>query len=93
MAHAPETILQEAQRLVYGDRQQDYGHPIEDFTRTGRMWAAILGLETVTPEQVAMCMAALKISRECHRPKRDNRTDLAGYAATLQMVRERQGKP
>lgn len=80
-----ETILQEAQRLVHGDRQADYGHPLDDFTRTGQMWAAILGVP-VTPEQVGLCMAAVKISRQCNRPKRDNMTDLAGYAATVDMV-------
>lgn len=86
-----ETPLQEAQRLVHGDRQASYGHPIEDFTRTGRMWGAILGTDDVPPEKVALCMIAVKMSRECNRPKRDNAVDIAGYAETLHMVRERQG--
>jgi hypothetical protein len=85
----PETILEEANRLVHGDRQNDYGHPFHDFSRTAKMWSAILGVE-VTPAQVGLCMCALKISRECNKPKRDNLTDLAGYAATVQMVREYQ---
>lgn len=83
-----ETILDEAKRLVYGDRGEDYGHPITDFTRTGRMWAAILDRPFVSPEEVAMCMMAVKISRLCNRPKRDSVVDVAGYAATLQMVME-----
>jgi hypothetical protein len=82
-----ETAVQEAQRLVHGNRGADYGHPIDDFTRTGRMWAAILGLDEVTAEQVALCMVAVKISRECNKPKRDNRVDICGYAETLEMVR------
>jgi hypothetical protein len=85
-----ETILQEAQRLVHGDRGQDYGHPIEDFTRTGRIMGAILGIPDVPPEKVALCMIAVKISREVNRDKRDNRVDMAGYAETLDMVRQRQ---
>lgn len=80
------SILDEAHKLVHGDRQKAYGHPREDFTRTGKMWAAILGLDEVTPEQVAMCMVALKLSRECNMPKRDNRVDAAGYLETLDMV-------
>lgn len=86
---AGETILEEAQRLVHGNRGDDYGHPAEDFTRTGRMWGAILDRPDVPPELVGLCMAALKISREVHRPKRDNLVDLAGYAETVAMVHQR----
>lgn len=85
---APENILEEANRLVHGDRQAAYGHPIDDFTRTGRMWAAILGVEDVTPEHVGLCMVAVKLSRQVNAPKRDNLVDAAGYAATVAMVDE-----
>lgn len=85
---AEESILHEAHRLVHGDRGEDYGHPYDDFSRTARIWSAILGVD-VTPQQVALCMIGLKISREVHRPKRDNRTDIAGYAETLDMVVQR----
>lgn len=88
-APATETILEEAQRLVHGDRGDSYGHPMDDFTRTGKFWAPILGLEEVTPEQVALCMTTLKISRELNKPKRDNRVDAAGYLETLDMIRAR----
>ena len=80
-----ESILDEAKRLVHGDRGENYGPPWEDFARTGKMWAAILGLPEVTPRQVGLCMMALKISRHVNRPKRDNMTDAAGYAETVQM--------
>lgn len=88
-----ETILEEAQRLVYGDRQASYGHPIDDFKRTAAMWTGMLGdrlTGPLGPEDVALMMILVKVSRECHKPKRDNVTDIAGYAATLAMVRERQ---
>lgn len=92
-----ETILQEAQRLVHGDRGQDYGHPIDDFTRTAKMWTALwrekLRPEAhLGPEDVPMAMICLKISREQNRAKRDNATDIAGYAETLSMVRDRQAE-
>lgn len=86
---ADETICQEADRIVATDRQQDYGHPFDNFTQTGKLWAAILGLDEITPEQVGLMMVAAKISRQCHSPKRDNLVDMAGYAKTLDLVAER----
>jgi hypothetical protein len=82
MAYQHKSILTEAQRLVHGDRNISYGHPLDDFQRTAKMWSVILGIE-VHPEQVGLCMIALKISRECHRTKRDNLVDIAGYAETV----------
>lgn len=82
---SPVCILEEARGLVHGQRQETYGHPLDDFTRTAAIWTAILGCP-VTPEQVALCMVGLKISREYHRPGRDNRVDGAGYFATLDLV-------
>ena len=81
-----ETILDEAKRIVYGERGENYGHPFEDFSRTAQIWSAILGI-TVEPEQVALCMVGLKISREVNRPKRDNVVDGAGYFENLEMVK------
>lgn len=83
-----KSILEEADDLVSGDRNSAYGHPFEDFTRTGGLWGHLIkGLNRpVTPEEVAMCMVALKLSRECHKPKRDNRVDAAGYTKCLEAV-------
>ncbi|MDB4884560.1 MAG: hypothetical protein JWL95_3326 [Gemmatimonadetes bacterium] len=86
---AAESALQEAQRLVHGDRGDSYGHPHDDYTRTGRMWGAILGIGDIPARICALMMAAMKIGREVHKPKRDNRVDLAGYAECAQMIAER----
>jgi hypothetical protein len=87
--HSTETVLQEADRLIHGDRNADYGHPADDFARTGRIWGAVLGLPDIPPETVGLMMCGLKMSRECHQHGRDNLTDLAGYAGTVQMVHDR----
>jgi hypothetical protein len=86
-----QNILEEANELVNGARQAAYGHPLDDFTRTAKMWSAILGHE-VTAGQVGLCMCALKISRQVNRQKRDNLVDLAGYACTVSMVLDEQFK-
>lgn len=84
----PESILQEAQRIIHGPRNEAYGHPLDDMGRTGRMWAAILGLPEVTAEQVALCMVAVKISRQRNKPGRDNLVDGCGYFGTIEMMQE-----
>lgn len=87
----PEDIFehQEAEALVYGSRNSDYGHPLDDFSRTAQIWSAILGYY-VEPEQVALCMVGLKLSREVNKPKRDNIVDAHGYLMTYRMVRDEQ---
>lgn len=84
-----ESILEEAHRLVYGDRQEAYGHPADDYGRTAQMWTAILGVP-VTAKQAALCMCAVKISREVNSPRRDNLVDLAGYACAAARIEARQ---
>jgi hypothetical protein len=81
------TICDEAKGLVYGPREEAYAHPADDFGRTAAMWSAILG-HYVSPETVGLCMIAVKLSRECHKHKRDNLVDIAGYAETVQRVHE-----
>jgi hypothetical protein len=84
-----ETVLQEAQRIVYGPREKAYGHPAEDYRRVARLWSVILEHE-VTPAQAALCMVAVKIAREIHEPSRDNRVDGAGYFAVVDRIRRRE---
>lgn len=86
------TILDDAQRLVLGDRNTDYGHPYQDFERVATIWGAILGFP-VTAEEVGLCLAGLKLARQAYHPKRDNLVDLAGYALTLQMIADLKESP
>lgn len=75
-------ILNAAKRLISGARQESYGDARDDFTRTGKMWAAVLGLDGVTPEQVALCMLLVKVGRLCESPDhQDSWIDICGYAA------------
>lgn len=75
-------ILGTADKLINGDRNTSYGDAAEDFTRTGKLWAAVLGVEHITPEQVAICMALVKIGRLCHSPDHlDSWVDCCGYLA------------
>lgn len=76
------SILTEAHGLVYGDRQASYGHPAVDFARTAALVNTLLASKLskdLGPEDVALFMVAVKLSRECHEPARDNLVDAAGY--------------
>lgn len=79
MRNASTSILAEAQRLVYGQKEEAYGDAREDLERVAGMWGAVLGTP-VQPWQVAACMVALKVSRLCHRRTRDSWVDVAGWA-------------
>jgi hypothetical protein len=77
-----EELLETAEKIINGARQMDYGTARDNFTSTGRIWATILGIEEVTPEQVCLCMVALKLDRLGHSPDhQDSWIDIIGYAA------------
>jgi hypothetical protein len=80
-------ILQEADKITQGDRREAYGHPKEFYKRAAYAWSAVLG-GRITPEQVALCMVAYKVVRQAINPRRDNLTDIAGYARTIEMATE-----
>lgn len=73
-------LLREAEGLINGDRAAAYGPPELNFGRIARGWEVILGVD-VTPEQVARCMAWLKIARLNEGPHRDSYVDGAAYLA------------
>jgi hypothetical protein len=93
--HIPivESVAQEAHRLVLGDRGAAYGHPIFDMTRSADMLTALLRNKLkpgarLEAEDIGQAMICVKQSRHRNAPKRDNNTDTAGYALTLEMIAE-----
>jgi hypothetical protein len=73
-------ILQEAARLTAKDRQQTYGDPRTNHCRIADLWTTYLGNE-ITPQQVAICMALVKIARLMETETLDSFIDLAAYAS------------
>ena len=75
-----ESILDAAKRCVCGDRDKQYGPPEDNFAVIAALWTAYTGTD-ITPKDVAMMMALLKIARAKAGSKPDTYIDLAGYAA------------
>lgn len=86
---APASILTEAHALVHGQRQDAYGHPANDFSRTAALLNIVLAgklKDELDASDVALMMICVKLSREVNKHGRDNLVDLCGYAETRQMV-------
>lgn len=81
----PESILQEADRIINGARQEDYGPPEVNFQRIADFWEDYLSMkpegESLSRKDVAMMMILSKVARTFGSDSRDNYVDIAGYAA------------
>lgn len=100
--YVKKTVLDEANSLINGNRQEAYGHPLENFTDIADLWTAYLRVkaydfqkaeadteaptDSLAAEDVAMMQALLKIAREAKHPKRDNQVDGAGYLGCLELI-------
>ena len=73
-------VLEEADTLINGQRQEGYGTPRQNFGVIADMWAAYLGTD-IEPRDVANMMALLKIARLRMTNARDSAVDGAGYLA------------
>jgi hypothetical protein len=77
-------IIEQAQVVVSGDRQKDYGHPKANHTCTAQMWSAWLSRKydipiVVDTEDVCWMNILQKASRQANKSKDDNAVDVVGY--------------
>lgn len=90
-------VLDQAQRIVTGDRAETYGHPSENHRCTGQLWTAYIQRKygvafEFTVRDVAWLNVLQKISRDANQPKRDNLVDAAGYVLNIDMDEQRRAK-
>jgi hypothetical protein len=80
-----DEILDTAKTLINGDRAKDYGNAYDNHLRIAESWNWWLKEKMsskITPDDVAMMMALLKMARLQHnRLHEDSYCDLAGYIA------------
>lgn len=74
------TILQEAESLVSGDREEEHGDFYSNAYLTAKLWYGYTGYD-IQPEQVPVMLALLKVARSNNSNNMDNFRDAAGYLA------------
>lgn len=88
------SILTQAEELINGQRQQDYGNKLQNFAQIAMLWQGTLAMkiapgQRITPEDVALCMMQVKIARLAKSPDHvDSIIDVAGYAGCYDKLQE-----
>lgn len=93
-----ETVCQEADRLVSGDRQAQYGHPWVNFTKIAQIATPLVKDKlregaVLEPKDIAWILIAVKLAREVNQHKRDSIVDAIGYLKILDMLAEYEPTP
>lgn len=86
-----QSEMLEANRLVNGCRQADYGTPRENYEGIAKVWSGILSpilKRDITPEEAALMMVGLKLQRQAMKHKRDNLVDAHGYLLVYAHIAE-----
>lgn len=88
----PKPLLQRANELIGGARQNDYGGKLQNFSQIAMLWQGQLATKLqpnakITPEDVALCMIQVKLARLAKSPDHeDSILDVAGYAGCYEAV-------
>ncbi len=73
---------------IIKQRGKDYGSPESNLGRTAALWSAYLNTD-ITAEQVAVCMALVKVSRMAASYKADNYLDAKAYLEIAEQLGQR----
>ena len=93
----PENVLEEAGRIIYGDREKTYGHPSKNLWTIARLWTAYVDAasdnslqgKAFTAKDVALMMILVKTARLANNDThRDSVVDICGYAALMERCDE-----
>lgn len=85
-----ETALDKARSIIYGDREQTYGHPAKNLEAIAGMWSAYLTSRTsidiaINSKDVCAMMVLLKAARFANdQTHMDNVVDGIGYWALVE---------
>ena len=91
-------ILQEANDIISGEREGQYGKAEDSFARIAMLWNTYIEAKygdqqfELSAEDVAHMMTLLKMARQMHSHKRDNFVDAIGYMALAHRIAEENTK-
>lgn len=88
-----QSVIQEAQNIIHGDREQTYGHPSKNLEKIATQWTLYLRHKynqqlILSAEDVCWMMADLKKVRQMNADKRDNLVDAIGYIGLIERINE-----
>jgi hypothetical protein len=91
------SVLHEAIEITKGDRNRDYGHPLDNLENTAEFWSGYImrrfGVRVkLNYRDVSMMMVLMKVSRDANRPKRDNLVDICGYTNIVEKAEKELGR-
>ncbi len=81
------SILKEADKIVNGDRNEQYGDPTQAFQEYSDILKASFGI-VLSPVEICKVQMAIKLGCMKHKHKRDSIVDLCGYAEILNRLED-----
>ena len=81
------SITEEAEKIIGGERDADYGDPVENFRRISKIANLLLG-EEISPRTCCLILISVKFARELYKHKRDNLVDIVGYSIILNLIED-----
>ena len=84
-------LLKETIKVITGPRAKDYGDKYDNHVNISALWSSYLD-HRISPHDVAICMALVKIARLKHRKTKDCYIDIAGYAAIASEIESKKSK-
>jgi hypothetical protein len=94
MQSQPQSILDDAKEIIYGDREKTYGSPDKNLQAIAEYWSNHLHTRfgvrmAITPEDVCIMMTLLKAARLGNDlTHRDSLVDAVGYLALLERIQK-----
>ena len=92
-------LREKAHDLTGGDRQEAYGHPIDNFSTTAGIMNHLIAANKsareghITAEFAQVLMLGVKLARLARDPSHhDTLVDIAGYARTIEMTLDERAK-